>query len=193
MHETPDNNMTMKMTKTLLAALTAIALLAGCGDSNTQNRGAKSPPTVSLQEAAASGDVDAVRQHIAAGSNLNEQEPMGGGTPLIAAAAFGQTEVAKALIKGGANLNARNNDGATALITAAFFCHADILQALLDAGADKNLKNKAGATALQSVEAPFEQVRGIYDYIGTVLAPAGLKLDYARIQAERPKIAALLR
>jgi len=46
--------------------------------------------------------------------------------------------------------------------------------------------------AYESVAGPFDQVKGIYDYLGATLAPAGLKLDYERIKLTRPKIAEML-
>lgn len=163
----------------------AAVLLMGCSKPE--------PPSVSLQEAAVSGNAQAIRQHAAAGSDLDEGEPTNGSTPLITAATFGQAEAVQALIEGGADVNRRNNDGTTALHAAAFLCRAEIVEILLAAGADRNAINKSGATALQSVEAPFDQVKGIYDLLATVLGPLGLKLDYERIQAERPRIAAILK
>jgi hypothetical protein len=147
----------------------------------------------SLFEAAVQGDVEAVRRHIAAGADLNAREPMAGSTPLIAAATFGRTEAAKALIKAGAHLNAKNNDGSTALIAAALLARTEIVRALLDAGADRSLRNKSGATALDVATVPFEDIRGVYDYLSTILGPAGLKLDYDRLRADRPAIADMLR
>ena len=71
-------------------------------------------PAISLEEAALKGNTDAVRQHLAAGTDLNTKNPMSGGTPLIAAATFGQNETALLLIEGGADLEVKNNEGATA-------------------------------------------------------------------------------
>ena len=61
------------------------------------------------------------------------------------------------------------------------------------AGANKEAMNKVGSTALNGVEGPFEQMKPIYDLLGVVLGPLGLKLDYERITATRPKIAEMLR
>lgn len=151
------------------------------------------PPSVSLHDAARTGNLEAIQQHIKAASNLNEKEPVAGASPLNTAAVFGKLDAVRALIQGGADVNARNNDEGTPLITAAFLCRTEIVQYLLAHGADKNAKNKAGATALDSVSGPFDQAKGVYDFLQSALGPVGLKLDYEQIQATRPKIASLLR
>jgi hypothetical protein len=163
----------------------SLALLVGCSR--------PTPPSVSLQEAARTGNLEAIQQHVKAASNLNEKDLVSGGSPLHTAAAFGQLEAVRALIQAGADVNVRNNDGATPIITAAFLCRTEIVRALLDHSADKNAKNNAGATALDSVSGPFDQVKGIYDFLQSALGPVGLKLDYEQIKATRPKIANMLR
>ena len=112
---------------------------------------------------------------------------------MITAATFGHTNVAKALIDAGADINQKNNDGSTALITAAFFCRIEIVEALLSNGADKSIRNMSGSTALDVVSSPFGEMKGIYDFIGSALEPFGLKLDYDRIEKTRPVIADLLK
>jgi NAD(P)-dependent dehydrogenase (short-subunit alcohol dehydrogenase family) len=159
----------------------------------TSSQSSGTSVSVGLHQAAFQGNLEAVRQHIEAGENLNEREPSGGSSPLIVAATFGQTEVAKALIGAGADLNQQNNDGSTALFSAAFLCHTEIVAALLDAGADKSIRNNAGSTALEVVTVPFDAIRDTYDLLGTVLGPYGLELDYERIRTTRPKIAEMLR
>ena len=171
--------------KPLIPILLLLALLTGCGK--------PAPPSVSLPDAARQGDLPSIRQHIKAGSNLNEKDLVTGSTPLITAATFGQTDVARALIHAGADLNVSNNDGSTALISAAFLCRTEIVRDLLQKGADKTAKNKAGSTALESVAGSFDQVKGVYDLLQAVLGPAGLKLDLDQIQATRPLIAEMLR
>ena len=54
-----------------------------------------------------------------------------GSTPLIIAATFGKTEVARALIEAGADLGMRNNHGSTPLHVAAFLCRPEIVEAML--------------------------------------------------------------
>lgn len=148
---------------------------------------------IGLHEAVIQGNLEAVKQHIRAGSDLNEKDPSGGSSPLITAAVFGKTDIAIALIKAGADVNFKNNDGSTPLHSAAFFCNTEIVEALLANGADVTIQNKAGSTALESVAAPFEAVRGIYDYFNEALSPLGLKLNFELIKETRPKIAAMLK
>ncbi len=146
-----------------------------------------------IHGAAASGDIPALQAHITAGADLNSREPSGGSSPLITAATFGQTEAAMALIEAGADLDQQNNDGSTALLTAAFFCRTEIVEALLEAGADKTIANNAGSTPLDVVTVPFEALEPTYDFVGAILGPYGLTLDYDRIRETRPVVADLLR
>jgi ankyrin repeat protein len=150
------------------------------------------PPNMDIFTAALFGDLKSVRQHIQAGTDLDEKDAYGS-TPLIIAATFGKTEVAKALIEAGADVNVTNNDGATALHSAAFLCRTEIVVALLNNGADKNIKNNYGSTALESISGPFEEAKSIYDQFSKDLGPLGLKLDYEHIKVTRPLIADMLR
>lgn len=137
-------------------------------------------------------NLKAIQQHVKAGSDLNVKEPTRGSTPLITAAVFGRTDAALALIDAGADVNHQNNEGSTPLITAAFTCRSEIARALLDNGADKPLKSNAGRTALESVQRPFDDVKGVYDGLKAALEPLSLQLDYEHIKATRPKIAEML-
>ena len=179
--------------KTLASSLLLLTLMAGCGKPTPPSASKSAPPVISIQDAARTGNLEAIQQHIKATSNLNEKAPDSGGSPLHTAAVFGHLEAVQALVQAGADVNARNNDGATPLLVAAFFCRTEIVQHLLAHGADKQAKDKAGTTALDSVSVPFDQVKGLYDFLQAVLAPAGLKLDYEQLKATRPKIANLLR
>ncbi|MHC4643268.1 MAG: ankyrin repeat domain-containing protein, partial [Planctomycetota bacterium] len=165
-----------------------ISLLVVCGQ--TAQSKAKEQ-TVDIWTAAATGNIEAIKQHVAAGTDLNAKEPSGGSTPLMIAALVGQTEAAKLLIEEGANINARSNDGGTALHAAAFFCHTEIVKLLLGKGADVNAKNIRGETPLDSVAGEWsKELEDIYKWIAELLR---LQLDLERIKADRPKIAALLR
>ncbi|WP_372650158.1 acyltransferase family protein [Draconibacterium sp.] len=146
----------------------------------------------SIHAAVVAGNINAVQSIIAAGADLNEKEPAGGSSPLMTACVFGKTEIAQVLIDAGADLNVTNNDGSTALHTAAFFCRTEIVKALLNKGIDTSVVNNSGATAAQSVLAPFEAVKGIYEYFAKVYEPLGLQLDLNRIEKTRPVIAEII-
>ncbi len=148
-------------------------------------------PSMDINTAAFMGDIKAVEQHIKAGSDLNKKDDYGS-TPLATAATFGKTAIAIALIDGGADINTKSGDGSTPLHTAAFFCRPEIVKALLNKGADKTIRNNYGSTALESVVAPFSDVKPVYDQIGKSLGPFGLKFDYDYLETTRPIIAQLL-
>lgn len=171
--------------------LILLITIIGCRKQDSSDNH-KNPPRVNIHVAALQGNLDAVRQHINAGSDLNKKDAYGS-TALVIATTFGETEVAKALIDAGADMSITNNEGSTPLHIAAFLCRTEIVKALLDKGADTNALNKAGRTALESVSGPFDNVKGIYDSVGKGLKPLGLKLDYERIKKTRPEIARMLK
>ena len=190
--------------KALIAVSMVVLFMAGVNCEKQEERGqveeqletsqpAAPPPSMGLHEAALTGNLEVIRGHIEAGSDLNVKDPAGGASPLTTAAVFGQTEAALALIEAGADLNFRGNDGATPLHVAAFFCRTEIVKALIEKGADRTIKNEYGSTPLDAVSAKFEDVKPVYDHYGTSLEPLGLRLDYERIKAARPLIAAILR
>ena len=168
-----------------------ILVIASCGGQGKGDSGTEKP-RIDIHTAVISGDLDVVKQHLEAGTNINERDPFGGSSPLISASLFGQTDIVKVLLDEGADVNFQNNDGSTALHVAAFFCRPEIVKILLDKGADKSVRNNYQTTAYESVVAPFDQVRGAYDVMGKMLAPTGLKLDYDQLQKTRPVIAEML-
>jgi ankyrin repeat protein len=169
-------------------------VLLSCKSANdTEKKTEGQTPDIDIHTAVITGNKEALRQHIAAGSNINEKDPFGGSSPLISAAVFGKTEEAKILIDAGADLNFQNNDGSTALHSSAFFCRPEIVRMLLEKGADKTVVNNFGATPYQTVAGTFAESRNIYDMLGKALEPMGLKLDYTYIEQTRPVIADMLK
>ncbi|RZL15948.1 MAG: ankyrin repeat domain-containing protein, partial [Pedobacter sp.] len=146
-----------------------------------------------LHTAVITNNLAALKQHLAAKTNLNTKDPMGGSTPLITAALFGRTEMAKLLINAGANLNIQNNEGSTALHISSFFCRPDIVKMLLQKKANKTIKNTYGSTAYNSVSGAYVEVKPVYEMMAKMLGPLGLKLDYAYLERTRPAIAAMLK
>jgi len=178
-----------------LVMIISVLALPACGQNNQSKKVSVTqvvPPT-DIHTAIMKGDIVAIKQHIAAKSDLNLKESIGGSTPLISAALFGKTEIAKLLIDAGAKLNIQNNEGSTALITASFFCRPEIVKMLLAKKADKTIKNNYGNTAIETVSSTFQDVKPIYDMLSNSLAPLGLKLDYEYLKKTRPAIAAMLK
>jgi len=118
--------------KHLLLTTIAAVVLVGCGESkqSAPSVGAKpvepvaeaatpEPPTVkapdiSIHEAAGTGNIEAVKQHLAAGADVNAKTTWGG-TPLFLAAWNGHKEIAELLIAEGADVNAKDDKGRTPL------------------------------------------------------------------------------
>ena len=126
--------------KHLLLTAIAAVVLVGCGPQ---------PPDISIHEAAERGDIEAVKQHIAAGSDLSAMDgEFGGTTALHIAALYGDKELAELLIANGADVNAKNRVGLTPLHRAAENGHKEIAEQLIAKGADVNAKDDDGITAL---------------------------------------------
>ena len=74
-------------------------------------------PDISIHKAAGEGNIEAVKQHLAAGTDVNAK--LEGGTPPLSYAAFeGHKEVVELLIAAGADVNAKGADGKTPLDSA---------------------------------------------------------------------------
>jgi ankyrin repeat protein len=129
-----------KRIKHLLITTIAAVVLVGCG------------PSVDIHQAAEEGNIEAVKQHIAAGTDVNAKDDLGL-TPLHEAAEDGHKEIAELLIAGSAEVNAKNEDGYTPLLSAVGLLanHArslGIVELLIAKGADLSVKTKHGQTAL---------------------------------------------
>ena len=88
--------------KHLILTTIAAVLVVGCGAS------------VDIHQAATEGNIEAVKQHLAAGVDVNAKDE-DGATPLHHAAFGGYKEIAELLIAKGADVNAKDNNGETPL------------------------------------------------------------------------------
>ncbi len=84
---------------------------------------------------------------------LDDHLRASGSSMLFEAAHRGCSDIVKAMIGLGADVNAAKADGRTALMAAAATGHVETVQALLSGGADAALTDKDGKTALTLAEA----------------------------------------
>ena len=131
--------------KHLLITTIAAVILVGCGESQPSSPPAEvepaepvaeasqpKPPTVkapdiNIHKAAQAGNIEAVKQHLAAGTDVNAKDKYGR-TTLHAAAVGGSKEVVELLIAKGADVNAKYEECATSLDWAKNQETADLLR-----------------------------------------------------------------
>jgi len=151
--------------KQLLITIAALVLV-GCG---------QSVPDISIHEAAATGNIQAVKQHLANGADVNAIYSGGwsvldmaltskneevitlvktsGGRSnadksIFAASGIGNIEAVKQHLAAGADVNAKTKSGLTPLHHAAFYGHMEIAELLIEKGADVKAKDMNGKTPL---------------------------------------------
>jgi hypothetical protein len=98
-----------------------------------------------INGAAAGGDIEAVKDFLAAGTDVNTKDGWEW-TPLHNAAWWGHKEIVELLLASGAGVNAKNSVGWIPLHMAATNSHNEIVGLLVAAGADLNSKNNNGKT-----------------------------------------------
>ena len=76
-------------------------------------------PNITIHKAANEGNIEAVKQHIADGADVNAKNGSER-TPLHIAALFGDKEISELLIANGADVNAKYKDGETPLDVATY-------------------------------------------------------------------------
>ncbi len=137
--------------KQLLITIAAVVLV-GCGESQQLAPAPEAPtgkaPDISIHDAVEKGNIEAVKQHIAAGTDVNAMGGMSGGTPLTFAAIEGHKEIVELLIAKGADVEVADLLSATPLHRAASWGHKEIAELLITKGANVNAEDKWGNTPL---------------------------------------------
>jgi ankyrin repeat protein len=110
---------------------------------------------LSIQEAAYDGKIAAVKQHLAAGADVNatggdwpEKVGQEGRTPLHESSGMGHKEIVELLIAKGADVNAKDDEGLTPFALATSLWRTEIAELLIVKGADVNAKMNNGHTPL---------------------------------------------
>ena len=130
--------------KQLLITIAAVVLV-GCG------------PSVDIHKAAKEGNIEAVKQHIAAGTDVNAKNRKGE-TPLRFAITYGHKEIGELLITNGADMNAKSGRKEwTPLYQAIFSKRWEFVELLIAKGADVNLSIKDGITPLHRAAGKWGQ------------------------------------
>ncbi|SVA58445.1 uncharacterized protein METZ01_LOCUS111299 [marine metagenome] len=83
-------------------------LLVGCGESQSPEPPKVKAPDISIASAAFKGNIEAVKQHLAAGTDVNAQN-LNGFYPLTSAASWGHNEIVELLIAKGADVNVKSS------------------------------------------------------------------------------------
>ena len=155
--------------KHLLITTIAAVLLVGCGESQQSAPAPETkpvepvaeaakpePPTakapdIDIHDAAEEGNVEAVKQHLAAGTDVNTKGGWLEVTPLHYAADEGHKEIVELLIAEGADVNTKDEDSWTPLHSAVSDDHnKEIAELLIANGAEVNAKSDSGRTPLHS-------------------------------------------
>ena len=136
-------------------------------------------------EAAYIGDLNAMKQYLADGADVNARDPLYGSTLLSTAALMGHSKIVTLLLEKGADVNARSQDEGTPLHAAAFLGRVDPAKILLKHGADTTARNRDGATPLDAAKLDW----GITQFVIGMLQ---IEVDEAEVKAGRAEVMKLL-
>ena len=132
--------------KHLLLTTIAAVVLVGCGPST---------PDISIHDAALEDNIEVVKQHLAAGADVNNKG-LFGGTPLILAES---REIIELLIVAGADVNYSPKNGITPLARAVIRADKESAELLITSGADVNSKDRQGHTPLDTAKSSLDLLK----------------------------------
>ena len=140
---------------TALVALVLVAvLLTGCGDAADED----------LVEAAGSGRLDAVKELLAGGADVDARGA-GGATAVTAAAANEHVDVVRALVDAGADVDLQDDDRSNPLLLCGENGNVALLREVLRGNPDLGATNRYGGVALipASDRGHVEMVRALLE------------------------------
>ena len=185
------------MEKSLITTFAAV-VLAGCGESQQSAPAPESkpvepvakatkskPPTakapdISIYIATRTGNIEAVKQHLAAGTDVNAKDDIRQ-TPLHFAAT---KEIAELLISKGADVNAKDWMGRTPLRLAAGGGHKEVVELLIAKGAEVNTKSDSESTPLHI--AALKGYKEIVELLLAEGADVNAKIEVGEYKGQTP-------
>ena len=144
----------MKKIVTVVLLLVVIGLTVfACEGRSTET----ATTSVDLLTAIDKENIAVIKQHIDAGTNINDYPipkglPFEGAEPLTLAVLKGNAEIVQLLLDNGADIEiqAKNKDGARPLHWAAFFHQQEMVSFLIESGANVNSIDSNGGTPLDT-------------------------------------------
>lgn len=106
-------------------------------------------------------------------------------TEFFEAVQAGDLERAHTLLQGGANPNARNEEGVTVLMVAAGNGHFELVEALIETGVDVNATDVRGWTALMKAIYNYDRNVGFPEIVGRLIE-AGAEIETEIAYGTRP-------
>ena len=147
--------------KLILLSTIAAVVLVGCGNAEADR---------ALLDAAENGNIEAARQAIADGADVDTLDKRGR-APIQNALHSNNIEAVKLLIDNGANLNTKAPNSWTPLYEAVLMGHMETVKLLIENGANVNAKDQMGGTPLDQV-----QNEEIIDYLRLYGGKTGAEL-----------------
>lgn len=147
-------------------------------------------PSTAFFDAARTGNVAALKEHLANGQDIDAKQN-GNVHAIGLAALFGHVEAVEFLIRNGANVDQQTRDGGTALHGASFLGRTNVVKALLKAGAKVDIRNNSGITALDECsEAWSEEISRKVDFLNQAIKVGA---DAKDVEAGRTIVLQLLK
>ena len=131
--------------KHLLLTTIAAVVMVGCTTTQQPEPPTAKAPDISIHITAAKGNIEAVKQHLAAGTDVDAKDGGFGDatTPLHIATHLGHKEIAELLIAKGADVNVKIEDGKTPLDLAIHLKRTEIADLLRKHGGKTGEELKA--------------------------------------------------
>jgi peptidoglycan/LPS O-acetylase OafA/YrhL len=142
------------------------------------------PSRAEMFDAVVADDLQALETLLRAGHDANALHPQWGISPLMLSALLNRSEAAEALLRAGADVSARGQDGGTALHAAAFLGSADVARVLLEHGAGPEARNLRGESPADVLSVDWPTTRLIAGMLRIPVEEAQVREGRQRVLEE---------